>query len=325
MNTQFPKLPCAALTLGLFALLPQCTKSTGEPSGASSARAPEPDRSPALSAPRELVLEHALPLEIADDFEPSALLLLDGHLLTVSDKHDDAIFELIPGTETATVRPFLRFEPPASEPRPYDFEGLSEASDGSLLVVSEARYRILRVTREAVATWLTPSLQAIGLEVGLLRKRNAAFEGITRLDDGRILLAAEREPRGLIELPKSRSTRDALAWALPDSIYSTPDGRSPDFADLTSFGGNVYALERNSHLVVRLERTAEQWLEREAWSYAQTENDPRFAYESRSFGLAEGLALDETHVFLVLDNNRERRVASANDRRPQLFIFKRPP
>jgi hypothetical protein len=308
--------------LALLAVLPACTKSTGEPNGSASARAPS--RVPAIAPPVELVLTRALPIEIADDFEPSGLLLLDKHLLTVSDKHDDTVFELIPGAQTVEVRPFLQFEAPASEPRPFDFEGLCTAADGSLLLASEARYRVLQVSRDGNATWFTPSLQAIGLEVGLFRKRNAAFEGITRLDDGRILLAAEREPRGLIELPKSRSTRDALAWALPDSIYSTPDGRSPDFADLTTFAGNVYALERNAHLIVRLERTANQWLEREAWSYARSENDPRFAYESRVFGLAEGLALDENNVYLVLDNNRERRAAGRDDRRPLLFIFQRP-
>jgi hypothetical protein len=325
MSMKFPLFGCALSTLALLALPPACTKSSAEPNAAASARAPEPKRAPVLGAPLELVLERALPIEIADDFEPSGLLLWETHLLTVSDKHDDAVFELFPGTETAKVRAFLRFEPPPSEPRPFDFEGLSASPEGALLLVSEARYRVLKVNRQGSATWFTPSLQALGLEVGLFRKRNGALEGITRLDDGRILLAAEREPRGLIELPKSHAAREALAWALPDSIYSTPDGRSPDFADLTTFAGNVYGLERNSHLIVRLERAADQWLEREAWSYALTENDPRFAYESKTFGLAEGVAMDDAHVFLVFDSNRDRRVANAADRRPQLFIFKRPP
>jgi phytase-like protein len=313
-------LPISAL----LALTPSCTKSTGEPNAAASARAAASSRAPVLAAPLELVLERALPIEITEDFEPSGLLLWETHLLTVSDKHDDAVFELIPGAEAASVRPFLRFDPPPAEPRPFDFEGLCAASDGALLLVSEARYRVLRVTRQGDAAWVTPSLQALGLEAGLFRKRNAALEGITRLGDGRILLAAEREPRGLLELPKAQDTREALAWALPDSIYPTPNGRSPDFSDLTSFAGNVYALERNSHLIVRLERAADQWLEREAWSYARTENDPRFAYENGNFGLAEGVAIDETHVFLVFDNNRDRRATNTNDRRPLLFVFKRP-
>jgi hypothetical protein len=324
MRILSPSLASALCFAVLLIGSPGCTKSTTEPSGAASARALGSTRASSLVAPLELELERALPLAISEDFEPSGLLLVDGHLLTVSDKQDSQIFELVLGPETAQVRPFLHFEPPAEEPRPFDFEGLTLGADGALLLVSEARYRVLSVTREGRAAWVTPILQPLGAAAGLFRKRNAALEGVTRLDDGRLLLAAEREPRGLLELPRTRNLREALAWSMPESIYSTPDGRNPDFADLTTFAGSVYALERNSHLIVRIERAANHWLEREAWSYARTENDPRFLYVNHGYGLGEGVAIDASHVFLVLDNNLDRRASDPGDRRPLLFVFKRP-
>jgi hypothetical protein len=301
-----------------------CTRSSGKPNGAASAQqgAANPSKP---SPPVELTLERALPLDVAGDFEPSGLLLFEQHLLTVSDKQDDTVFELIPGPETAQVKEFVRFDAPPGEPRPFDFEGLAVTPSGSLLLASEARYRVLSLTKAGVASWFTHSVQPLGLESGLFRKHNAGLEGITMAPGGRLLLAAEREPRGLVEFDKPPGSSRARAWPMPESTYPAPSGRDPDFSDLTTFANHVYALERNSHLIVRLEPTPSQWLEREAWSYERTENDPRFLFENSTFGLAEGLALDETHVFLVLDNNREARAAAPSDHRPLLFIFRRPP
>jgi hypothetical protein len=316
------------LTLASLACLAQsslgCTRTSGEPNGAASARqgAANPSKP---SPPLELTLERALPLDVAGDFEPSGLLLFEEHLLTVSDKQDDTVFELVPGTETAQVKEFVRFAPPAGEPRPFDFEGLAVTPGGNLLLASEARFRVLSLSKAGVASWFTHSVQPLGLESGLFRKRNAGLEGITFAPGGRLLLAAEREPRGLVEFDKPPGSNRARAWPMPESNYPPPGGRDPDFSDLTTFADRVYALERNSHLIVRLEPTPSQWLEREAWSYGKTENDPRFLYENSSFGLAEGLAISETQVFLVLDNNREARAAAPSDHRPLLFIFRRPP
>jgi hypothetical protein len=149
------------------------------------------------------------------------------------------------------------------------------------------------------------------------------LEGITALPDGRLLLAAEREPRGLIELPRGGGNVDGLAWPMPDCAFGVPLGRATDFADLTWYSGSAYALERNLNLIARLERNPSGWEEREAWSYERTENDPRYVYEDRRYGMGEGLAIDDEHVYVVLDNNRRRR-AAVEDTRPLLFIFRRP-
>jgi hypothetical protein len=291
------------------------------------------------ATPPELQLEQALPIAITDDFQPSGLVLYDGHMLTVSDRHDDAIYEILwngAAAGVASLRPFLQLRPPPNGPRPTDLEGIAlDAADGKgrpgepLLLASEGRSRVLRVQASGTTVWLTPGLDEIGRPLGMLRLNNAGLEGLARLPNGRILVAAERDLRGLMELPaggmRDENDRTGVeAWAMPDSICTPPPGRGNDFADLAVWNGQVFALERNCHVVMRIERTATEWAERGGWSYARTENDPRFAYQNRAFGVAEGLAIDDHHVFIVTDNNHDHLAADANDRRPRLFVFRHP-
>jgi hypothetical protein len=281
-----------------------------------------------VSPPIELRLERVVRIEITDDFEPSGLALEGEHILTVSDKHDSAVYEIVQGETNATLRTFVSFTAPSEVAGPLDLEGMVADPDGTLLVVSEAALRVLRVTVTGRATWITPSLGSIGRRAGLFPKRNAGIEGIAHLPDGRLVLAAEREPRGLVELPADlanvETSPDTHAWAMPSSIHPVPMARDTDFSDLAVADGELYALERNSHLVVRLERTADRWEEREAWSYAHTENDPQYAYVDGRYGVAEGLAIDRDHVYVVTDNNLHARTADPNDVRPELFVFTRP-
>jgi len=293
------------------------------------------------TTPPELELVQALPIAITDDFQPSGLVFYDGHMLTVSDRHDDAIYEIVRAppdarADVATLRLFLQLHPPANGPRPKDLEGIALDTEtgngptaGALLLASEGRSRVLRVEPDGATAWITPPLDDIGRPLGMLRLDNAGLEGIARLPNGRILVAAERDLRGLIELPASglRDEHDRAgvqAWAMPDSICTPPPGRGNDFADLAIWNGQVFALERNCHVVMRIERTATDWVERGGWSYARTENDPRFAYHDRAFGVAEGLALDDRHVYIVMDNNHDRLASDPSDRRPRLFVFQRP-
>jgi hypothetical protein len=112
---------------------------------------------------------------------------------------------------------------------------------------------------------------------------------------------------------------------MADSIFDISPGRPPDFADLAVDRGNVYALMRNGHLVVRLEPRADAWVEAQAVSYAAAENDAHFIYADDEFGLGEGLALTSDRIFVVLDNNSQTRESAPEDARPLLFMFRRPP
>ncbi|HEX2870470.1 MAG TPA: esterase-like activity of phytase family protein [Polyangiaceae bacterium] len=271
-------------------------------------------------APVELDLEKALPVDGGAGFQPSGLHLSSGRLLTVSDKHDDAVFELSMQADRAVARPFVTFQAPAGEA--LDLEGLTGGEDGSLLLVSEAQFRVLTIAPSGRASWSTPSLEKAGQADGLFQQRNAGLEGVARVGT-QLVLAAEREPRGLLELADSGAGK-LLAYRLPSAACPARVNRPDDVADLSVAGGELYALERNAHLVVRLTRFDGRFREAEYWSYAQTENDPRYRYPDRAFGLAEGLALDEEHVYIVLDNNGQARESAKDDHRALLFVFKRP-
>lgn len=269
---------------------------------------------------RELRLERALPIEGANGLEPSGLLMSHGKLLMVSDKHDSAIFVLTLGRDVARAAPFVTIAPPDAEPGALDFEGIAEGANGTFLLASESRYRVLEVAVSGQSRWLTPSLRERGERAGLFRKPNAGLEGIA-LRDGSLLLAAEREPRGLLE--SDAALERWSAFAMPGSACPAPHDRPNDFADLSVEGERTFALARNAHLVLELGRRGRSWQEIAASSYARTENDGRFAYDDRRFGLAEGLSFDAAHIYVALDNNGDARAADSSDRRPLLFIFER--
>ena len=322
----------AALALAHCAA-PAAPGAAGPVPTSPTATEPALPSSVAPAAP-ELELLRALPLQTIDDFQPSGLSLFQGRLLTVSDRHDSDVFELLLGSDRVTLRSFAHFPPPGDEPPPLDFEGLS-ADAGALLLVSERHFRVLRVQLEAPeqgrapgaakARWLTESLETRGHEAGLFQKQNANFEGLVRLSSGALLLAAEREPRGLMQLDRDLSATSGGTWAMPNTAYAVPAERVADFCDLAVAGDRIYALVRNAHLIVELQQTPHGFREGAAWSYAAAENAPEFAYADPRFGLAEGLAIGEREIFVVLDNNAQARRAFADDRRPLLFVFKRPP
>ncbi len=279
---------------------------------------------PPGAAPVELALEQALPIDApVADFEPSGLALLDGRLLTVSDKQDDEIFEIVPGETTAQARPFRAIQRPAGERGILDLEGIAVGQGATLLLVSEERFQVLAVPSAGQARWLIPSVRDAGRSAGLFGVSGAGIEGIAVLSNGDLLLAAERQPRGLIELPGGFGTgRGPHVWVLPPARCAAAAHRPDDLADLAVWAGSIFGLQRNAHLVVRLEQTQAAWVESEVRSYARTENDPRFAYRDRRFGLGEGLAVDDRRLYVVLDNNHDRRAAAPDDRRPLLFIFR---
>ena len=275
---------------------------------------------PGVPAPLELELEQALPVEGGANFQPSGLYLSSGRLLVVSDKHDDAVFELRLERDRAVARPFLRFQAPGGEV--LDLEGIAGGPDGSLLLASEAQFRVLAVSASGQATWFTSSLERFGQSAGLFQKRNAGLEGVARVGK-QVVIAAEREPRGLLEVADG-SGAPIEAYRLPRAVCSGPRGRTDDLTDLSVSEGELYSLQRNAHLVVRMTQIDGRFREAGHWSYARSENDPRYRYRDRTYGLAEGLALDESHVYVALDNNDDARESGKEDRRGMLFVFKRP-
>jgi hypothetical protein len=295
----------------------------GKPPAAPVAAPPAKPAVESPKGPAELVLERALPIQANERFEPSGLVWFDGRLLCVSDKDDGAVFELSLSDTEAVPRVFTTFEAPETDGK-LDFEGIADGGGGKLLLVSEAKARVLEVTPGGSAVWLTPSLEESARAGGLLQEPNAGFEGVTRLGDGRLLFVAERQPRGLVEATLSDERAAVSAWRFDTGNFAPKAGRVHDFTDLARIDDQVYVLERNAAAVVRLERTANGWAEREGFVFGTTEDDPRYAYADRTYGLAEGLALDRHRIYVILDTNGQARVSDPDDVRPLLFVFKRP-
>jgi hypothetical protein len=311
---------------------------------------------PKLGSPTELELLDAWPIEgpselRSSELQPSGLALATGRLLAVSDRQDSVVFALQAAGAKVRALPWIDFHAPAHAGQAssrLDLEGMALDGSGALLLLSEARCAVLRVVQEGVgvaalhsgrASWLPldaggpasttavgvllepASLREWGRAAGLFQVPGADLEGVAALPGGELLLAAERQPRGLIELGRGASP---LVRVMEESAWLVPQQRPADFSDLTVVDGRVYALVRNAHLLVRLERTTQGWREERAWSYAATENAPRFVYADTTFGLAEGLAIGPNEIFIVLDNNGQPRRASPADRRALLFRFARP-
>src|SRR5690606_30538911 len=229
--TRSPALQGGEVSVGARAAAPAESPELTSAAPVSTA----PGGAPPAEAPLELRLVRALPIERWDDFQPSGLLWQAGKLLTVSDKHDAEVFELIIEEKLARVRLHQKLERPP-DVEELDLEGLCDDGAGGLLLVSEHSTRVLHVDHAGKVNWFSPSLKELGADEGLFQLSNAGLEGIARLADGTLLLATERSERGLIELPNGNGLQNAFVWSLPTTHFALSGDRKPDFSDLALAG-----------------------------------------------------------------------------------------
>ncbi|MCC5807544.1 MAG: esterase-like activity of phytase family protein [Opitutales bacterium] len=281
---------------------------------------------PAHEEDGKLELVRVFPVESARPVEPSGLCLYQGVLYSVSDKSDGTVYRISFGNGVARMEPHIRFDPPAGA-GVMDFEGITVDEEGNFYLASETHARILRVTPEGEAQWHFASVREAGRAVGLFKVPNAYAEGITILDNGNILLAAERQPRGLIEVD-GRTGEVVRAQVMNQTRFSNRLSilRRPDWTGLYNYGGEVFALFRNANLVVRLERGEDGGFREtdDAWGFRHVEESGEFRFDDLRYGKAEGLAIDERYFYIILDNNRRPRAIDRSDRRPLLFVFRNP-
>lgn len=276
-----------------------------------------------------LKLVRALPVEGLDNAHPSGLTIVDGQLYAVSDQHDHAVCRIRLHPDRAVLEPHVTFNAPWSGAwvLSLDFEGIAY-KDGFFFLVSEAILRVLRVHETGTdLAWVTPGVEKEGLEAGLFGDRKARLEGLALLGGGRLLLAAERAPRGLVEVVIAPGGGEAAvsAHAFGESLLELPEPLEPDFSDLFYDGKDLYALSRNAEAVLRIEYEAGELRELAFWSFGEVTGAPEYRYLNQRSGRAEGLCMDAEHVYVVLDNNDRGRQTDPGDTRPLLFLFRRPP
>lgn len=273
----------------------------------------------------ELELLAALPVDGSAGLDLSGLAWKGGRLYAVADKDDAAIHRIRwdSGLTRAWIEKAVPVRlPPGSDKGRCDWEGLAVAPDGSWLLASESRHRVLAVpARGGTGRWITPDLRTAAAASGLLQQENAGLEGIAVRPDGTLLLAAERQPRGLILLTPQGAPR---FFRLTTTLSLPSPPRFPDLADLLVDRGRVFGISRNTELLVELGQENGAWREIRGWSFRHTVYRADLRYLAGTFGMVEGLAFSPSRIYLCADNNRSGRAGARDDRRGLLYIFKRP-
>ena len=271
-----------------------------------------------------LELIHALPVSGVENAEPSGLAMYKNELYTISDNHDQTIFKICLLSDHAEMVPAVNIDCPFETEPKLDFEGISIDQHGNFYLVSERQYRILRVRQDGQSCWIVPSLKHLGQLQGIFVKENAALEGIAYVDKDLFVLCAERQPRALAILNLSQGVVDIQIRVRNNTPLAIADKRKPDFSDLCYYRGNLFALQRFASAISRERWDGKQWHEEKFWSYAHIENDPLQNYQDMTFGLAEGLCMDQDKIYIIYDNNQQPRQQNSSDSRPLLLILKAP-
>jgi len=268
-----------------------------------------------------------LPINSAHPIEPSGLTVFENKLYTVSDDSNN-IYLLETNEEgevTASINSHLDVTQLSA--MNLDLEGISVA-EGRFVVVSEVHHKLIQVDADHVS-WM-PDLGGVyadAHQAGLFQIYNAGIEAITYLGNQTFLLAAERQPRGLIEVTFDDSFNKIIKQnnqVFDDSIYPLENNRTPDLTGLYYFDGVIYALHRNAYMIHELIKNEQGvYQEGKAWSYQHIVKQPEFLYQDMQYGHAEGLAVDETYFYIVLDNNNDAHFKQAGDKRPLLIKAKR--
>ncbi len=277
---------------------------------------------------RVLKLHAAMAIDVPEQVEPSGLTMRNDSLFTISDDHDHTIFYVAFDTtqKSAVLKPFLEFTAPVLPAVNHlDFEGITVDPAGNFYLVSEEAFRILKVSAGGQsAEWVTPDLQPFGAQVGLFKKNNANFEGLSITDDKNFTLCAEREPRGIMQLNLADLPQSITAIKQDHAVLPSPGRRTADYAGLAFFNGSIFCLERGIHAVTELSISDGKISEKSLWTFAHVENDAAWRYENMEYGHAEGLFVNKDFVYIIIDNNGDARQDDNNDRRPLLFIFAKP-
>lgn len=259
----------------------------------------------------------------------SGLDVCDGEILTISDKNDDDVYRL-DAVENgyalsvhATISGLDRFPPDTpfmtklyAQGRKLigqsrtDWEGIS-CFDDEIFLISETLYAVAPVYPPAVIRWLpVEGIPDRAYWDSLL----IGIESLT-VSDPVTWLGLERRPALIMQ---AEDQADAF---LVQSTFSAsaerPDGLpllgDPDITGSDVFDNALYTLHRSAQLVCRRPLPLDASVDPLCWSYASSENAADVAYPSMRFGRAEGLAVTADRIFIVLDNNGDRRVSDGSD------------
>ncbi len=251
--------------------------------------------------------------------------LPDGRILVVNDR-DGAIYSMRPdpGQSTADLKPepalFSREALNHFKDRKhghYDGEGLCRDSLGRIYLCEEADRWILRCDPTTGAVELL-EIDWSPVARWFSTNRNASFEGLAIHGD-RLWVANERLKGRIIVV-------DLPTLKVVDSFQAFPVGSQSEdvhYSDLCYFDGALWVLCRDSFCILKVDPDTHATLVQ--YNYRALERSYNDAYaQPFNLGFAEGLIVDETSIWIVVDNNGFPRVAALHDRRPTLWRCPRP-
>jgi hypothetical protein len=194
--------------------------------------------------------------------------------------------------------------------RRLDLEGLAACPAQHTVYIANEDVRQILVLDTEAKSIAVAAIDFTGFKPLFDGGANAGFEGVAAdCAHGTLYVAKERDPRRIFKV-------DANSWKVVDDFdipYSERQGQkvidfksgaglmdlSPDIGDLAFDGGYLYAIERNTYEITKVDPATKQVVDRV--SYYQTEKP---LYETHEpFGLAEALHLTPTEIWLGLDNN----------------------
>ncbi len=255
--------------------------------------------------------------------EPSALLLREGAIYTVSDSFPK-VYRIDFGPTGQAIRP--EFWSPSGMPAVTDLEALTSLPGGEVLVAHEttgAIFVLRPFPTVACAAWQTEI--AGDCFVG---RPNCGIEAMAALPDGRLFVAKERQPRGafLFDVP----SEPCKGTTLTGRVYlKLPDEVGSDISDATydAATGHLLLVARSRQQVIELSipeiprgSTAPVDLPLVGtFSYAASEN--ALDYIGIDFHQVEGIAVDEERVLHLIVDNNSRKSRSFGDWRSALLRF----
>ncbi len=310
-----------------------------------------------LPQPVELKLLGLYPLAVGEGrFDASGLTLADGALFTVNDKLQvPFIFQIsFPAAASkpdsppsalklrkffkGTSRPPVRKSPHWKGFFLYlDLEGITHCR-GQFFAISEQRKEVLRLDSKGKLSYHPIDFEKYQRSSAMGGRPvpppsiwfNAGLEGIACDSEGRrLFVALERQPRMIfvLKMPERWEKGTVLhpidhfdlpTYGLPRKVGKF--SLEPNFSGLDFRRGKLYALYRSARLILVADPERHRLLH--AYSYYSSVYG--LYRRKKPYGLAEGLAVGERYIWIVLDNNGSARSSDSSDRRPVLLKFELP-
>lgn len=259
-------------------------------------------------------------------FDASALVRLpDGSWLVANDKQSP-LFRCDLSTNGTGVLsaapewfPLDRLRAAAGDPsfQP-DLEGLATDDRGRLYLCTEKQRWIFRATPG------NGTVERLGIDWSPVRRwlsptdMNASWEGIA-IGGDRMYLANERSTGRIIVV-------DLATLRVSGDFHARPVGSTAmdvHYSDLCWHDGSLWVLCRGNRAVLRVDPASRQTVAQ--FNYGPVEGHPSNAYSvPLGIGMAEGLWVDDSHIWVLVDNNGFARKADPKDFRPLLFRCPRP-